>query len=515
MQLPDLARKLLELVGRPGRRRRGPRKAPDGARARLELLPLEDRCVPAAILASSTVSGVAYIDDNHNGRHDSSEVVLVGAPVTFLGTTNQGRHVSATAVTAGDGSFRFLNVLPGTYHLQGDSTSNFLGGTRTANFTVGEGKSLFKPVSFGGINPALLTLRSLTSDATGTNVVGTAPGTGFALANYRANHKPEVKTAIANVSVTQGTGGTAPAPTQIDLAANFTDSDFRHTLVRIDTSMGPIHVALDDAAAPQTVANFLNYVLAHRYDSTIFHRLAFLDEPTDKQPFALQGGGFKFSTSGTQGQLDKVATAADPGVKNEPDKTNRPNKKGTIAMAKSAPDNAKDEFFFNLANNATLDDPNNSGGFTVFGKIVSAADQGVINKLASLPIKDERGASPTDPTVNPDPNNPFKEVPLKDYTGAPFKATDATEQHFTTDAKAGNFEVIKDVKVLRRDEFLHYTATSSNPSVVTTQVVNNHLTLTYASGATAAGTANITVQAIDRYGAIVTTTFKVTVAATP
>ena len=40
-------------------------------------------------------------------------------------------------------------------------------------------------------------------------------------------------------------------------------------------------------------------------------------------------------------------------------------------MAKTSdPDSATSEWFFNLADNPTLDDPNNSGGFTVFGQVL-------------------------------------------------------------------------------------------------------------------------------------------------
>src|SRR5205807_6793011 len=49
---------------------------------------------------------------------------------------------------------------------------------------------------------------------------------------------------------------------------------------------------------------------------------------------------------------------------------------GTIAMAKTAnPNSATSQFFFNLANNAaSLDNTNNSGGFTVFGHVVAGTN---------------------------------------------------------------------------------------------------------------------------------------------
>lgn len=52
---------------------------------------------------------------------------------------------------------------------------------------------------------------------------------------------------------------------------------------------------------------------------------------------------------------------------------NRPNARGTLAMAKTSdPDSANSELFFNLADNASLDEPANLGGFTVFGQITGS-----------------------------------------------------------------------------------------------------------------------------------------------
>src|SRR5262249_13860955 len=61
--------------------------------------------------------------------------------------------------------------------------------------------------------------------------------------------------ALANVSVTSGASNQV-----LDLAAAFVDPDTSSTLLRFHTSMGNVDVQLDDAAAPQTVANFLDYI---------------------------------------------------------------------------------------------------------------------------------------------------------------------------------------------------------------------------------------------------------------
>jgi hypothetical protein len=61
--------------------------------------------------------------------------------------------------------------------------------------------------------------------------------------------------------------------------------------------------------------------------------------------------------------------------------TFRSNAYGTIAMAKTSdPNSATSQFFFNLTNNSpSLDNTNNSGGFTVFGRVIAGTD--VLNRF--------------------------------------------------------------------------------------------------------------------------------------
>ncbi len=55
-------------------------------------------------------------------------------------------------------------------------------------------------------------------------------------------------------------------------------------VVVIDTSMGPITVALDAKTAPKTTENFLKYVDEKFFDGLTFHRVI--------PGFMIQGGGF-------------------------------------------------------------------------------------------------------------------------------------------------------------------------------------------------------------------------------
>lgn len=128
------------------------------------------------------------------------------------------------------------------------------------------------------------------------------------------------------------------------------------THVCMETSVGNICIELFADTAPQTVENFLTYVNGGDYDGTFFHRLV--------PGFVMQGGGYYFS--------DATDTAeevpADDPVVNE---FNRSNTWGTIAMAKLGgdPDSATNQWFFNLADNASSLDGQN-GGFTVFGRVI-------------------------------------------------------------------------------------------------------------------------------------------------
>jgi cyclophilin family peptidyl-prolyl cis-trans isomerase len=142
------------------------------------------------------------------------------------------------------------------------------------------------------------------------------------------------------------------------------------TMVRLDTSLGLIDIALYDAQAPLTVANFLGYVRSGAYASSFIHR--------SMPGFIIQGGGYRWvEPSG----YSKIPTG--PPVANEFSPT-RSNVRGTVAMAKlpGNPDSATSEWFVNLANNSANLDVQN-GGFTVFGR-VTGPGMAVFDAMAAL-----------------------------------------------------------------------------------------------------------------------------------
>ncbi len=173
--------------------------------------------------------------------------------------------------------------------------------------------------------------------------------------------------------------------------------------VKIATSMGDIVVELYPDKAPNTVANFLQYVRDKHYDGTIFHRVI--------NNFMIQGGGMdenmvERKTRPPIQHEGKGAVAK--GLRNEV---------GVLAMARTGdPHSATSQFFINVVDNKRLDpillppgDPiarfefggrvyenvprsqlENAAqlwGYTPFGKVVSGMD--VVEKIKAVQTGDK------------------------------------------------------------------------------------------------------------------------------
>ncbi len=184
--------------------------------------------------------------------------------------------------------------------------------------------------------------------------------------------------------------------------------------IQITTSMGVIEAELFADKAPQTVANFLQYVKDKHYNGTIFHRVI--------SSFMVQGGGFdtKYQQKPTRPPVQHEGRAAlAAGLKNTT---------GTLAMARTNdPHSATSQFFINVVDNASLDPtPIPEGdpvkrfeyqgrvyeniarsqllnapqlyGYTVFGKVTSGMD--VVQKIRNTPTG-AGGPFPTDVPKTP------------------------------------------------------------------------------------------------------------------
>ncbi len=143
-------------------------------------------------------------------------------------------------------------------------------------------------------------------------------------------------------------------------------------VVALETSMGNIRIALDEARAPITVKNFLAYVRAGHYDGTIFHRVI--------PGFMVQGGGMSAA------MVEKPTRAP---IKNEAANKLR-NDRGTIAMARTAePNSATAQFFINVRNNASLDYGIGGAGYAVFGTVIEGMD--VVDRIIAVPTTSKGG----------------------------------------------------------------------------------------------------------------------------
>ncbi|MFZ6050022.1 peptidylprolyl isomerase [Pseudomonas sp. CR3202] len=139
-------------------------------------------------------------------------------------------------------------------------------------------------------------------------------------------------------------------------------------MIKLHTNHGVITLQLFEDKAPETAANFKEYVKSGHYDGTIFHRVI--------GNFMIQGGGFE------PGMKQKATRAP---IKNEAN-NGLSNKVGTIAMARTMePHSASAQFFINVADNSFLNHsaPTVQGwGYAVFGEVVEGMD--VVNKIKAV-----------------------------------------------------------------------------------------------------------------------------------
>jgi cyclophilin family peptidyl-prolyl cis-trans isomerase len=402
-----------------------------------------------------------------------------------------------------DVNFTLQNAAPTvpTLHLDTVSDPNGTGITNSSNVTL-------MGQSSPGVQVALIrggtTLTTTTASGSGAYSFGNITlqsgandftvqatdnaGNTSQLQTFFVRESAPVAVPTASVSESATPGGSDKI---VDLSSPtlFTSGNFSPTLIRFNTSAGPIHVQLLDTQAPQTVANFLDYITAGTYNDSIFNRLA--------TNFVLQGGGITLDPVAQT--LTQITTG--PAVPNEFDNTNRPNVVGTIAMAKSPsnPDSATSQFFFNLVDNTKTLDSSNNSGFTVFGRVVSGADQRVINTLTAATVTDESRFMPS--VFGSGSNSALATLPLNNYHGT----------NFPIDTTAANFDLINSISVLRQSEQLTFSIVSNSDTagtIETASIKQGQLEI----HPLAAGAASITVMATDKAGNTATVTFTVTVA---
>ncbi len=156
-------------------------------------------------------------------------------------------------------------------------------------------------------------------------------------------------------------------------------------MIKLHTNHGVITLKLFADKAPETVANFIQYVKDGHYDNTIFHRVI--------SNFMIQGGGF---------DADMKQKSTRETIKNEAN-NGLSNKKGTVAMARTMePHSASAQFFINVQDNDFLDHsaPTTQGwGYTVFGEVVDGLDVVEAIKAVATTSKNGHQDVPREPVI--------------------------------------------------------------------------------------------------------------------
>lgn len=131
-------------------------------------------------------------------------------------------------------------------------------------------------------------------------------------------------------------------------------------MIILHTNHGDITIELNHEKAPNTAANFEQYVRDGFYNGVIFHRVI--------DGFMIQGGGFEPGMVSKE-TGDTIENEADNGLSNTT---------GSIAMARTMdPHSASAQFFINVSDNTFLDHTAKTmegWGYAVFGQVVEGMD---------------------------------------------------------------------------------------------------------------------------------------------
>lgn len=162
-----------------------------------------------------------------------------------------------------------------------------------------------------------------------------------------------------------------PPPSELTV----TDINKEHSMILMQTTLGPIKIELDHENAPISAANFQSLVEKGFYDGLIFHRV--IDN------FMIQGGGMNANMEEKR-EGGSIQNEADNGLKNV---------RGSLAMARTSdPHSAGAQFFINLSDNAFLDHTSKDmqgWGYAVFGKVSEGMD--VVDQIRAAETGDKGG----------------------------------------------------------------------------------------------------------------------------
>jgi peptidyl-prolyl cis-trans isomerase A (cyclophilin A) len=162
-------------------------------------------------------------------------------------------------------------------------------------------------------------------------------------------------TLLVLLAVLAGTGAQEPA---------------RPVHVVIETEAGEIEAEIDTVRAPITAANFLKYVDAGLFDGGRFFRTVRPDNQVDKP--------VKIAVIQAAGSRERRADFLAAIPLERTNVTGLSHKDGTLSMARSTPDTARDSFSICVGDQPPLDfggarQPDGQG-FAAFGRVVRGMD---------------------------------------------------------------------------------------------------------------------------------------------
>ena len=174
--------------------------------------------------------------------------------------------------------------------------------------------------------------------------------------------------ALDRIEMTAVTIRDAPPPEPVPFAQE-TAAELAGYRVVLETTRGPITIALDPASAPGHVRNFLRLSALGVYDGTSFHRVV--------KGFVVQTGMVSTRTTPlTQGQERHVTTLA-------PEFNPMPHVAGTVSMARlEDPASASTSFFICTAPAPSLD-----GKYTAFGRVIEGME--IVHQIEQAPLSGE------------------------------------------------------------------------------------------------------------------------------
>jgi peptidyl-prolyl cis-trans isomerase A (cyclophilin A) len=157
-------------------------------------------------------------------------------------------------------------------------------------------------------------------------------------------------------------------------------------IVRVETQLGNIDIAVDTSNAPVTAANFLKYVDGGFYVGGRFHRATRADNYTPTPPNRplleiIQGGI----------NPEKRSEAFPPIPLERTSKTALKHVVGTVSMARGSVDSATSDFFILLNDQPSLDYGgmrfDDGQGAAAFGRVVAGLE--IVKKIQQQPVKQQ------------------------------------------------------------------------------------------------------------------------------